>query len=248
VTTSDAVQAPSDPVEPAPVLAPQTTAVTPSLPAARAPIVPPTPVQTGPAPVSFAGVEGARATKVVYVVDASGAMTSSLKFVKEELVRSIARLDSSQSFQIVVVRDPVNRAIEGDVEVFTTEEGQGLVPASGQARLRAAAWLETVQPHGRSDPLAGLTAALNLKPDLVFLLTRSIRRSGSNTEWGKGSTATLEALDALNPADINTGQRATVIKAIQFLDEDPTGLLQAIGRVHGDGPGSYRVLKVNDLK
>ena len=38
-----------------------------------------------------------------------------------------------------------------------------------------------------------------------------------------------------------------VIKAIQFVEEDPTGTMQLIGTEHGDGPGSYRVLSVQDL-
>jgi hypothetical protein len=192
--------------------------------------------ESAPVPVSFAGVEGARAKRVVYVVDASGAMTSSLKFVKEELIRSIARLDPSQSFQIIVIRNPIEQFADG------------LVPATGPVRMRAAAWLETIQPSGRSDPLPGLEAALRLKPELVFLLTRSIRRSGTNAEWGQGSAATLDALDRLNPVDLHTGQRPAVIKAIQFLDDDPTGLLQDIARLHGDGPGSYRVLRIHELK
>ena len=43
------------------------------------------------------------------------------------------------------------------------------------------------------------------------------------------------------------GQRRTVIKAIQFLEEDPTGTMQAIGEDHGDGPGSYAVLTLKAL-
>jgi hypothetical protein len=38
-----------------------------------------------------------------------------------------------------------------------------------------------------------------------------------------------------------------VIKTIQFLEEDPTGVMRAIAERHGDGPGSYRVLTPRDL-
>ena len=120
-------------------------------------------------------------------------------------------------------------------------------PVIGRRPLRVAQWLESVQPEGRSDPLVGLTAALQFQPDLVFLLTHSIRRSGGSAEWGAGNAATLAALDKLNPVHAGAGLRPTVIKAIQFIDEDPTGLLQQIARLHGDGEGSYRVLSIAQI-
>jgi hypothetical protein len=182
---------------------------------------------------------------VVYVVDASGAMTSSLKFVKEELARSIARLDASQSFQVVVFRE-LPGTKDGDGFEMPPSSGNRLMAVTNESRVSSTAWLAGIQPGGRSDPLAGLTAALKLKPDLIFLLTRSIRRSGATAEWGAGTAATLEALDKLNPVGRN-GLRPTVIKAIQFLDEDPTGLLPAIADTHGDGEGSYKVLRQDEV-
>jgi hypothetical protein len=183
----------------------------------------------------------------VYVVDASGAMTGSLKFVKEELVRSLARLDATQSFQVVVFHDLP--ASEGErpsqIEVFGGS--RRLVRVTDNARVQVTRWLESVQPAGRSEPLAGLTVALRMKPDLIFLLTRSIRRSGGSSEWGAGNEATLSALDGLNPVDDRNGLRTTIIKTIQFLDEDPTGLLPAIAELHGDGEGSYRVLPLKEV-
>lgn len=185
-----------------------------------------------------------RAGRIVYALDASGAMTTSLRFVKEELARSVARLDATQSFQVVVFRQPPGAA-EPIAEFF--DGVARLAPATEEAKSRLGAWLETIQPSGRSEPLAGLRAALGLSPDLVFLLTRSIRRSGPDATWGNGPGATLAELDRLNPRD-GSGSRPTVIKALQFLDPDPTGLLPAIANTHGDGPGSYRVVKLEEVK
>jgi len=56
----------------------------------------------------------------------------------------------------------------------------------------------------------------------------------------------MAELDRLNPRGLN-GQRRATIKAIQFLEEDPTGTMQAIGEEHGDGPGSYTVLTLRAL-
>lgn len=197
---------------------------------------------------SFAGVEVARATRIVYVMDGSAAMVPSLPFVKEELLRSVGRLGAGQAFQVVVFRRPpvVNgRATAPEIERFSTSEPY--LDATPSNKLRLAQWLERVQPKGGSAPLLGLSAGLNQGPDLVFLLTCSIRRTGAS-EWGSGKEAILASLDALNPVNAFTGQRPAVIKALQFLDEDPTGILPAIASAHGDGEGSYRVLTLDDLR
>lgn len=197
---------------------------------------------------SFAGVEVSRATRIVYVMDGSAAMVPSLPFVKEELMRSVGRLGAGQAFQVVVFRRPpvVNgRATAPEIERFSASEPY--LDATPSNKVRLAQWLERVQPKGGSAPLIGLSAGLNQGPDLVFLLTRSIRRTGTS-EWGSGKDSILASLDALNPVNAFTGQRRAVIKTLQFLDEDPTGILPAIASAHGDGEGSYRVLTVDDLR
>lgn len=217
---------------------------------ARAEPAPPPPRAEKPRDMaaSFAGVEVARATRIVYVMDGSAAMVPSLPFVKEELLRSVGRLGAGQAFQVVVFRRPpvVNgRATAPEIERFSS--GEPYLDATPSNKLRLAQWLERVQPKGGSAPLIGLSAGLNQGPDLVFLLTCSIRRTGAS-EWGSGKEAILASLDALNPVNAFTGQRPAVIKALQFLDEDPTGILPAIASAHGDGEGSYRVLTLDDLR
>lgn len=197
---------------------------------------------------SFAGMEVARATRIVYVMDGSAAMVPSFPFVKEELLRSVGRLGTGQAFQVIVFRRPpmVNgRLTAPEIERFSANEPYLNATASNKVRL--AQWLDRVQPKGGSAPLIGLSAGLNQEPDLVFLLTCSIRRTGAS-EWGSGKDAILASLDALNPINSFTGQRPAVIKAVQFLDEDPTGILRAIASAHGDGVGSYRVLTLDDLR
>lgn len=221
----------------APVQAPAPPAATPQPEA-------PTPP---PLPATFAGVKADVAGRVVYVVDASGAMTSSLSFVVEELARSIERLDESQLFQVVLFREPPHgssaEGASGGYEMF--RPGAGLVPATRANKDAATAWARTIRPLGKSAPLPGLSAALELSPDLVFLLSRSIQRTG--TEPRAASLALLNTLEELNPPSPFTGKRRAVIKTIQFIDEDPSGLLPAIAARHGDGSGSYRLLSLEEL-
>lgn len=204
---------------------------------------PPEPVRatvSGPASVTFASVDAPRASRVVYVLDASGAMTGALPLVKDELVRSVSRLDALQRFEVIVFRMPLGG--EGDgVASFAG----GLAPATEENKARLAAWLERIGPSGASDPLPGLRRAMALHPGLVMLLTRSIPRTG--TSWGSGPEATLAEMDGLNPPNPFTGQRPTILRAVQFIDDDPTGLLPALAARHGDGEGSYRVIRLDEL-
>jgi hypothetical protein len=213
----------------------------PLLPLPPPPPSPPAGQQIAPPTASFAGVEGTRAGRIVYVIDASAAMIPTFPYLKGELVASLARLDPTQSFQIIAYRQrPPVDGRDGPPDVRRFDTRRPFVGASRAARADAERWLESLEPSGSSVPLTGLREALSLSPDLIFLLTTSIPRSG--TTWGEGTQATLEALDRLNPINPLTGQRPTVIKTIAFLHEDATGMLPAIAEAHGDGTGSYRVV------
>lgn len=246
--TEIAIETPKVEEPPAPRPAPPPPKPRPA--AQPGPAVPDAPLIVEPAPASFAGVQGPRASRIVYVVDASGPMASSLPLVLAELERSVSRLNSSQSFQVVVFREPppasAGRAPGPSLEVFGGATAT-LLTASDDQKQRLRTWLAGIQPSGRSDPREALMAAMALKPELVFLLTRSIRRSGPDSSWAGGNRAVLDTLDRLNPADPATGRRPVVIKAIQFIDDDPSGLLKAIAALHGDGPSSYRVMAIEEL-
>jgi hypothetical protein len=201
---------------------------------------------------TFAGLGAKRAGSVVYVVDASGAMVSSLKFVLAELERSVSGLSSAQRFQVVLFREAPGGLL---YDVFSPPEDRGkpkLMAATPSNKAALTRWLAGVRPMGRSNPLDGLRRGLQFEPDAIFLLSRSIRRSGndqgvpeSGGVWGRGTAEILGELDRLNPR--RGMQRRVVIKCIQFLEEDPTGTMQAIGTEHGDGAGSYSVLTLEQL-
>lgn len=196
-----------------------------------------------PPAAAFAGLQARAATRIVYVVDASGAMVHTLSFVLDELARSISRLQPTQSFQIILLGEkpgqPPLRVLALDAD------RAGLVRATPANRQAARLWLNAVVAGGRSNPLDGLRAALELNPDLVFLLARGIQRTG--TDQPDQTERTLAELDRLNPRDPRTALRPAIIKTIQFIDEDPTGLLPRIARDHGDGEGSTRLVRPESL-
>jgi len=215
-----------------------------STPVSRLPTRPKPKVEQPPKPVApksagFGQVQAQRASKVVYAVDISGAMVPVLPFLLQELRRSVERLDESQSFQVVFFR------ASDDQIPQPPSMGDQLLPASRNSKRNLDKIVTHVDPGGRSDPLSGLSRAIALKPDVIFLLSRNIRRTGTETQL---SEMLLTQLDRLNPKNDRTGQRPVVIKTIQFIDDDPTGLMQSIAMDHGDGDGSYRVMSIADLK
>ncbi len=198
------------------------------------------PESTSPPSVAFAGVQSKAARTLVYVVDGSGATANSFAYLQTQLMRSIDRLSPTQRFQVVLFR-------ESDESAFTLapiNDGD-LARATPEHKQIVADWLDTVAARGRSNPVDGLTKALTLKPDLVLLITRSIQRTEMG--WDQGQREILQTLNALNPQDPISGQRDTVIKCVQLLDEDPTGIMNAIGSLHGDGVNDHKVIRYEDL-
>jgi hypothetical protein len=131
----------------------------------------------------------------------------------------------------------------GRSKTSATSEPPALLSVSETSRKSLATLLADVQSDGASNPLTGLRLALSLQPDVVFLLTRGIRRSG--TTWGPGDMQVMAALDEANPKDAS-GRRATTIRTIQFVGKDPSGLMDRIAKEHGGG--SSTVLTVAELK
>ncbi|HYD00395.1 MAG TPA: hypothetical protein VEB22_04145 [Phycisphaerales bacterium] len=197
--------------------------------------------------VAFAGLtaRGEQARTVVYAIDASGPMISSLNEVFAEVNRSVAALLPTQRFGVVLFRD------DGDGP-GTVVFDSALREANPRNREQLQRWLASVTASGRSNPMDGLRAALALKPQVVFLLSRSINRTGGGV-WDVGPKVILDELERLNPpvSAADPRSRATLIKTIQFQEPDSTGVMQQIAERHGsrssDGP-AYRVLKREELQ
>lgn len=233
-----------------PVPVPAPPPVKPSVRPAGEPAVKATSPQTQdatPDSTVFAGVEARRARRIVYVVDASGPMASSLAFVKSELARSVGRLAADQSFQVLFFRETAGGSGGAGYSAFSAEGiSTKLQSATPEHKKEFLSWLATIRPGGRSNPRAALEAAVSLRPEVVFVLSRRIKRTNI-ADAAAEVREVMNALERINPPDRLTGVRPVVIKTIQFLDDDPSGLLQQIADVHGDGAGSYRLLTLEQL-
>jgi hypothetical protein len=206
------------------------------------------PQSAAPPSVRFAGVQTRAARKIVYVVDGSGATANSFAYLQTQLLRSIDRLSPTQRFQVVLFRSFNDHTVS-----YAPLDSSKLSRATLNNKARVSDWLNDISSRGRSNPIEGLRAALALKPDLVLLITRSIQRTEMG--WAQGQREILSELNILNPLNPETGKRPTVIKTIQLLDEDPTGIMRAIGTFHGDNINNqsenttedYRVVTYEDL-
>lgn len=179
---------------------------------------------------SFAGLVAGNATKVAYVIDASGSMIGSFPAMIDEVERSLMRLEPTQSFSVVCFRKDGALAFGGEA---------ALRPASKAARVAAVRWLrETVVPAGRSSPLQALAMALATGANCVFLLSTTVTGPSSH-ELDRASMLAL--LDRINPRDGDGGPRRATIQCIQFLEPDPGQTLQAIAAEHF-GDGGYRFI------
>lgn len=198
------------------------------------------PESAAPPSVRFAGVQSRAARTIVYVVDGSGATANSFAYLQSQLMQSIDRLSPTQKFQVALFR----AYDEHTVSLAPIASG-ALARANPANKQAVSDWLSATATRGRSNPVQGLKAALALRPDLVLLITRSIQRTEMG--WAQGQREILAQLDEINPAHAISGRRETVIKTVQLLDEDPTGIMRAIGTLHGDGQGDYRVVTYDDL-
>ena len=184
---------------------------------------------------SFVGLKATNARRIVYVIDASGSMLRSLKYVVEELSRSLDGLSPRQSYGIVFYQ----RA-----EAIVVPPERELSRATSEAKITSLEWIDNnIIPSGNSNPLAALEAAIKLKPDAIFVLSDNITGAG---QFEIDQQDLLEMLDRLNPVDPATGKRTTQINCIQFLDPDPLNTLAEIARIHG-GQNGYRFLDRREL-
>ncbi|MCH2134017.1 MAG: VWA domain-containing protein [Phycisphaerales bacterium] len=192
---------------------------------------------------SFAGVRMTNARSIVYVIDASGSMTTWLPLVLRALRRSLDRLDAAQRYAVFFFQG-------GDV-VAVPPAGR-LQPATPRAINETMAWTSrgaNLIPGRGSDPTAALEAALQMEPDVIFLLSEGLAGAGASTI---DETRLMERLDELNPiADAVTGNRWTRIQCIQVGGEqdETTGertVMRRIADRHG-GPEAWTFLGRSDL-
>ena len=184
---------------------------------------------------TFVGLRTSNARTIVYVIDASGSLIATLPVVIQELSRSLQSLTPDQSFAVIFFQQDRALAVPAP---------KGLIVADAIQKQRALDWIdENVIPGGNSNPLPALEQALELEPDVIFLLSDDITGDG---QYEIDQRDLLGMLDRLNPRKGRSGRRRTRINCVQFLDPDRLNTLETIAREHG-GPDGYKFLDREEL-
>ena len=160
--------------------------------------------------------------------------------VTQELARSIGNLSPLQSYTVVFFQRD---------EAVGSPPVDRMVAANPQNLQRTMEWIQgEVIPSGRSNPLRALRQAMELDPEVIYLLSSNVTGSG---QYAVDLDALLAQLEALNPPDPETGLRAVRINCIQFLDPDPIDALRKIAEIHSGGTdeeaGGFRFLGRSEL-
>lgn len=156
--------------------------------------------------------------RIVYVVDRSGSMLDTFNFVQQELKRSISALRRSQKFHVIFFSTgaPVENPPRRPVSAITAHK---------QEFFR---FLQTVFPGGGTEPGPALKRALDLEPDLVYLLSDGVDFDPN----------LMKNLDAWN------SKRNVQIYTIAYLDRAGSEFLKLIAQEHG---GDFKYVTEHDL-
>lgn len=201
----------------------------------------PAPIPPEAAPPELFGARGERsATRVVYVIDASGSMVAALPTVVRELEQSTERLGPDSWVQALVFQN-------GGYSTAPGMDRDGLVKATDANKRGLIRWLRAVRVGGRGDAIPALERAITFRPDVIFLVSKGLGDAalGSGAAEARAE-GVLARLEALNPASGTGHRRPVSIKVIQFFDQDAGGLMRRIGLTHG-GDDGYTFISRKDL-
>ncbi len=172
-------------------------------------------------------------SKVIFVIDASGSMTShnSMQVAKASLVSSLQALNENQQFLIIFYDD------KPSVLTLKDQQKPQLYAATEIHKMLARQKIAGIQPGTGTQHVPALEMALRLKPDVIFFLTDAQEPPIYENE--------LESLRKLN------GQK-TRVHSIEFgvgpetaEVNAPRNFLRKLSRQNG---GTYRYFDVTKFK
>jgi len=165
---------------------------------------------------AFFGSQGAGKT-FVYIVDMSGSMYGArFERARKELISSIEKLNGEQSFHVFFFSDQT-------FPLFFPKPASALIKANGANKKKAVRWIRAREPGGLTNPIMSLRLALELKPDVVFLLT----------------DGEVDDPDQVRKI-IKDNNVRTTIHTIAFENEDGANTLERIAK---ENRGSFRFVR-----
>jgi hypothetical protein len=160
----------------------------------------------------------AKGQSIVYVVDCSGSMFGKrFDRAKKELIRSVRALNAQQNFYIIFFNDRT-------FLLFDPKPVSEMVSATAADKQHAEKWIKAQKAESTTNPNRALRHALELKPDVIFLLT-----DGEMDD----PTEVQRVIRESNPAKV-------VIHAIALENQEGARTLESIANDNG---GEFRFVK-----
>jgi hypothetical protein len=158
-------------------------------------LIPREQVPTGPmATLSLFGSKPAIGRSFVFVIDRSSSMSNrgmgAIQTAAKELTARLTKMRPEQTVQVVAYN-----------EKATYLTGRDLIPATAENKRNLVAFISSLEPIGQTVHSRGVSSALRVKPEVIFLLT-------------DGGDPLLSLGDLLAIRDENAGR--TEIHCIQF--------------------------------
>lgn len=182
---------------------------------------------------NFIGV-GGNARRIVYVVDATGDMTSIFLAVQSQLLSSIERLVPSQSFNVIFFQ-------EGKAIPFSKT---GLVPASRANKDEVKKFIFEITPRPITAPLPAIRMAFAQKPELIYVLT-----NGFQAPAGQLTPEEVEnefrKLNADKRVKVNMLLVTPGKTSEEYLEKD---LREMVKRVAEESGGIYKHLNTDSIE
>ncbi len=188
----------------------------------------------GPGDVSFMG-QTSPAQTVVYVIDTSSSMSTNnaIGFARQKLMQSINGLNQKQEFQIISYTHLIKVMHLGNDKGTSSS----LYRATRPNLNLAAFFINSLGANGGTKHMPALQAALDLKPDVIFLLT-----DADQDRLSAGDLFTIRA-------EYNKGHK-THINCIQF-GEGPnlkTPAQNFLQQLASENRGTYSYMDISKLE
>jgi hypothetical protein len=179
---------------------------------------------TGPmAKLSLFGSEPAVGRSFVFVIDRSSSMSSrslgAIQLAAKELAAKLVKLRPEQTVQVVAYNEKA---------LYLT--GRELIPATDENKRNLITFVTSLSATGQTAHTRGVSSALRLKPEVIFLLT-------------DGGDPLLSPGDLLAIRDENAGR--TEIHCVQFGRGPQPESADILRRLAAQNRGNYTYVDLN---
>ena len=161
--------------------------------------------------------------RIAFICDASGSMLNKFATLRRELIKAVADLRPSQSFNLIFMQEAGRNVM-----------GPELLKATPENKKAVSDFLDNkVTPRGETNPMPAIEAAFAEHPQVIYLLT-----DGDFPD----NAAVLKRIGELNA---NHQVRVNTIAFVSQADTD-TAFFQLLRQIAKDNGGAYR--KVDEAK